>query len=449
MSIDKINQDYDCLFAFDCSYSIKGCNLYHKLSRKIISENDLKTKYIRWDNNVKECKKEEIQKINILLDGFGGTDPIGVADYIIKNNFKGQLKFISDGSISPEKVEYFSIMMKDWKFEKVYIYLVNNGSDAINESISCSLIRNSPHEVYIYKYSINDPEIVSNVNNDDINILNNIESISTVTEFRSVIDRIKNPLISMNMGTNGNNVIHSKLTTLKNKLIRSQSNENKQNTIVLKLIESFNLSPHSPSDSLSILSDVWNEYYQDSLDWIKEIDTMISWCNGSLKNNFSRSNITNREKRAVDTVFVPPETAEILSDTSLSSDLKNIEITCPISLDNSINFVILLKKTDTFFDIPDSFINNPLSSLYNEEFVNHLKSIFDCVISLESYKDLVDHGISNKSPLTRDKIFGALCLGKDPTHIKCTNSSLRHSLKDGDDRDKIAEEGLIHFITVL
>jgi hypothetical protein len=39
--------------------------------------------------------------------------------------------------------------------------------------------------------------------------------------------------------------------------------------------------------------------------------------------------------------------------------------------------------------------------------------------------------MSDKSPLTRDEIFGGLCLGKDNSHVQATNSTLRHVLTGG------------------
>jgi hypothetical protein len=72
-----------------------------------------------------------------------------------------------------------------------------------------------------------------------------------------------------------------------------------------------------------------------------------------------------------------------------------------------------------------------LNALRNNDIINYVKSLFDSVISLESYKELVEYGISDKSPLTREQIFGGLCLGKDPSHVNCTNSTLRQVLTGG------------------
>ena len=79
----------------------------------------------------------------------------------------------------------------------------------------------------------------------------------------------------------------------------------------------------------------------------------------------------------------------------------------------------------------NSIINCPLNALRNKNLVDYLKTLFDCVISIEAYKDLCDYGISDSSPLTREDIYGGLCLGNDKSHVLATNSTIRNILTLG------------------
>ena len=167
-------------------------------------------------------------------------------------------------------------------------------------------------------------------------------------------------------------------------------------------------------------------------DWKKLIDKFISWCSGSLLTAFDRNKISNREASSVVEPVIPSESVEILEEKT-----EDLKLTCPITLSDSSNMILLMKKTNSsvFDDLPtclrDSLINCPLNALRNNDILNYIKSLFDCVISIEAYKELVEYGISDKSPLTREQIFGGLCLGKDSSHIKATNSTLRYILTSG------------------
>ena len=79
-------------------------------------------------------------------------------------------------------------------------------------------------------------------------------------------------------------------------------------------------------------------------------------------------------------------------------------------LEKSTNIIILFNKIfeslfDAVPDIRDSLINCPLNALKNNDVITFLKKTLGHAISIEGYKELVEHGISDKSPLTRDDHF--------------------------------------------
>ncbi len=445
--ISKINSEYaniETIVGYDCSYSTSpSCNnfdtsFYHQKTQSVVKSLDpSKTLFIRWDGSYTIITKNQLEDINRSQKGFGGTSPVSLFQFIKSIGFTGNLIFISDGQIPENCAQQCSEILMDWKFEHVSIYLIYTGG-VINESVSCALTRNSPHTIENYKER--ESVTIVTVNAEDFKFVDNVDSIKTIEEFMDKKETLKNVLISINMGTAGNKELHTKLVKLKNRLVKCESKSflKSSNNPVSRLIESFERLNPDPSE----LDNIWKMYYKiendesdDENDWKKLIDKFISWCAGSLSNAFDRNKITNREVKAVVTPVIPSENVEILED--LSENLSGLKLTCPITLSDTSNMIILVKKSHSsiFEDLPtnirDSLINCPLNALRNNDILLHIKSLLDCAISIEAYQELVEYGISDKSPLTREEIFGGLCLGKDQTHVQATNSTLRHVLTSG------------------
>ena len=433
----KIFQQYETIVAYDCSGSTSSSysdtTFYHLKTQTIVKDLDpLNTLFLRWDHDLNVISKEDLEEINIKKKGFGGTSPIKLYEYIKNIKFKGNLIFISDGQIDEAYVQNCSDTLKDWKFNMINIYLIYTGGP-VNESVSCTLTRDSPHEINIYKKDCyNEPTIIS-VTKEDFKFVYNIETINTIEEFQYQVETIKNVLFSVNSGTGGNKILHDKLVALKNRLIKfeSKSFTGKTNNPVSKLIDSF----EEQNPSLNYLEGVWKMYFKDEVDdddWKKTIDKFISWCAGGLSSIFDRNKVPNREINKLITPIPNIENVEILEEK-----VEDFKISCPINLTDSTNIIILMKKTsvNVFLNLSteerDSLINCPLNALNNKDILNYIKSLFDCAISIEAYKELVEHGISDKSPLTRKEIFGGLCLGKDKSHVAATNSTLRYILTGG------------------
>jgi hypothetical protein len=407
------------LIGYDYSGSTGNKEFYHKKTQDIVSRIPDKT-IASWDDRCEIISTDRLQFINKNLMGRGGTSPICLVDYIIKTNFHGHLVLITDGDIYSYEVKRCSDKLIEWKFEKVSVYLIYT-TNTVNESISCAFTRNSPHYIEMYNYS-NELDSSVTISDEDFEYVNAISEINTIDEFLSKIDIFDNVLMSLNMGTTGNSVIHKNLVQLKNRLIKNSSNV-KNISEIDKLNEEL---------SVENLKNVWNLYYVGNNDWSKQIDKYISWCSGGLLTTFDRR--SNREINHVVTPVVAPETAS--TETSASVQPEPFSIECPIMLEKSTNIIILFNKLsdslfDTVPDIRDSLINCPLNALKNNDTITFLKKTLGNAISIEAYKELVEHGISDKSPLTRDDIMGGLCLGADFSHVKATNSTIRHGLLGG------------------
>lgn len=407
------------LFAYDCSGSTGNCEYYHSVSDEINSSNDSYTR-VRWDTTINFITKNGLKDINSQRRGYGGTSPSCVAKLIKDKNFHGTLIFQSDGQISTSEISLCDSILNGWKFEKVIVHLVET-SCKIEESCSIAFTRNSPHEINIYeKHSHNEYEKkTTSISNEDYLILEKIEEIKTIEDFTEKIPALEKILIAVNMGSRANPLLHEKLVKLKNRLIKLKT---------LEKVDSVTEFENNPSPTT--LLKVWNEYYGIVDDWSSYIDRFISWCSGSLLNVLNRS-VANRIGRTQVQKFIPPETVEIIEDHF------EPKFACPISLEDSSNIIILMKKTEKIMwhdlekNLQDMLINNPLNGIKNNAVCDFIKSTLDCVISIETYKELVDHGISDTSPLTREEIFGGLCLGDHDTHVRATNSSIKHAFFGG------------------
>jgi hypothetical protein len=428
-------------FAFDISGSTGGHTHYFTITRnlyyKYYDMSDVFEGYIRilkWHSHCDEIDKKKFDLIMTRLQGEGGTCPVTIVDFI--KHFHGTLVFISDGEIGTESSNHFSmqILENGCKFKEVFIHLIKNYG-TINESVSCALTRDSDVEIFRYedRYNINK---IDNIKI-DFGVLTELDTINSIEEFVSKSKLLKDALITKNMGTDGNEILKKKVVDLKNRLVRGIS-KNKDESLD-NLIKSV-VTDKNPS--IKDLEDVFDKYYNphnDMKQWQKELDSMISWCSGLLKNVFDRNAIetainivTNREQKAPATELVTVENANDLPEDSSSIPSDKL-LTDVISLDDIECMVLLIKDhVPMNFVIDNDLINCPLSATYNKDFIAYLKSSLDSYMSLESFKALYDMDNNDiKSPTTRAEIKGVICLGKDKTHVNVTNSILKHFLTKG------------------
>ena len=423
---DEYLMGYDCSGSTGIGFRDSNVNFYH-LKTQDIENNILNDKTnvtrIRWDHCITKITKKDLEEINKKRIGFGGTNPEVLVDYIIQNEFHGILILISDGDISTTIVQKCSEKLSEWKFKKVLVYLIGTGGN-IEESISCAFVRNSPHLIMIYNSNGElNTGLFINITPESFTILDKIEYMNNENEFLEHVPDLDNLLISINMGTSGNQKIKDNLIKLKNRIIRNKSNNVGEISEISDLISNLNLDN---------LARVWNLYYYGSSNiWEKTIDKYISWCSGYLLYTFNRNNIIiNREQNTLVTPPEPPQIIELLADTENS-----IFAECPILLTDSCNLIILIRKKDSLFnylkdnkDVKESLINCPLNASNIPDVLSYMKGIIDNVISIEAYKELIEYGISAKSPLTKEEIIGGICLGSHESHIKFSNSVMRKAL---------------------
>lgn len=428
-------------FAFDISGSTGGHSHYFIITRnlyyKYYDMSDVFEGYIRilkWHSDCDEIDKKKFDLIMTHLKGEGGTCPVTIVNFI--KHFHGTLVFISDGEIGAKDSNDFSmqIIENGCKFKEVFIHLIKNYG-AINESVSCALTRDSDVEIFRYedRYNINN---IGNIKI-DFGVLTELDTINSIEEFVSKSKLLKDALITKNMGTDGNEILKKKVVDLKNRLVRgiSKTKDESLDNLIKSVVTDKN-------PSIKDLEDVFDKYYNphnDMKQWQKELDSMISWCSGFLKNIFDRNTIetsinivTNREQKASATELVTVDKANDAPEDSSSIPSDKL-LTDVISLDDIECMVLLIKDhVPMNFVIDNDLINCPLSATYNKDFILYLKSSLDSYMSLESFKALYDMDKNDiKSPTTRHEIKGVICLGKDNSHVNVTNSILKHCLTNG------------------
>ena len=423
------------MLGYDCSGSTNNSDFYHRKTQDIVErlidncevaidgKDVTNVIRLRWDDAVVEMTKNSLLMLNKAKRGYGGTYPQVLVDYIVKNNFHGVLVLITDGQISPVDVRKCSDKLKDWKFEKVFVFIIKTSFYGnIEESISCAFVRNSPHVIEIYNNHGELNQNVVEITRESFAILEKLDSILDEETFLSFVPELDNLLMSINMGTNGNAEIKETLVKLKKRIIRKRSN----NVDVVSDIIS--------NPSTENLARVWNLYYYGSSvlnDWEKTMDKYISWCSGSLLNTFDRKTI-NREHKAEVVPPAAPEIVELVNNGNIAE--------CPILMADSCNLMILIRKKDSLFnflgqedhkELKDLLTNCPLNALNHAVVLDYMKGLMDNVISIEAYKELIEHGISGESPLTREDIIGGICLGSHDSHVKFSNSVMRQCLTSG------------------
>ena len=331
---------------------------------------------------------------------------------------------ITDGDIGIDCVKRCSELLKEWKFEKVYVYLIKTYS-YVQESISCAFVRNSPHVIEIYNDDGTLRQDVVEIDAESFALLDTIDTISDEAGFMTLVKELDNLLMSINMGTSGNSTIKTSLVILKNRIISSKSN----NTEGISELSDIKTTPNPEN-----LGRVWNLYYfGGTSSWEKTLDKYFSWCSGSLGSSFDRKTINREQQKLV----TPPPAPEIVELVQKDDKDKPHAFECPVSLDDSDNPVILVKTGSLFKFLGDNkglkeaLTNCPLDALNNPIVLEYMKGLLDNVISMETYKELIEHGMSDKSPLTREDIMGCICLGSHDSHVKFTNSVLRQCLTNG------------------
>lgn len=430
------------MFVYDGSYSTNKETGYSKVAAELLNKLDEETTlYLYFDSNAKFIKKEELEYIIENKKGGSGTEPNKIIKLIKDINFHGTLILLTDGQIDQIEVDKMNKSLNGYVFKEVEIWLVHTGTTpqtAANESVSCPFTRYCPHTIVHRDRNglpLNDKKEEIVVTDENISSLERLRKgeITTITELRKNIENLDKSLLAYCIGSNGDTKLKDIIVDLKNKRIREKSNV--EDNIYLNDFISQGINKVDLNDQIKCLEILFNNYYNPNPTETveKTLDKYISWLDGSLKKQFDRSNITQREQKAAVIQPVGIETVAIDIESAVE------EIECPILFVSSNAWILLIKNLGySLFDklnkeTKDNLSNNPLLSLNDSKISSLLKDFFDSAITVDAALELKKNGMLKKSPFTRKDLlgWGGICLGNHESHVSVTNSVIQNMISNG------------------
>lgn len=432
------------LYAYDGSGSTGGSRLYHETSQSIFRTlpADGSTRILFWDSAARVISPDELRDINLSMKGCGGTDPSAVARHIVATNFHGNLVFLSDGQVYSHQVDFCDrTLPAGWTFESVRVILVETGLvGSVNMSVSCPFTRNSPHTVQMVTLGNSSPKTVTQVTPDVIALLADLDAIKTVADWTAAAPLLEPAVIARTMGTTGDPSLRDRLLALKKRIQRAEADAKGGSSTTVALYDA--LASGNTNAALALAADLTREYYgqEDDADirsWSGQINRLVSMCEGALRGTFDLSNVngaiqSDRARRAP--MATPAEaTAAGASepDLSVTTDTTT-SFVCPITLDATGDSDVALLITDgepllagVDKDIVNSLANCPLYIFRYPELLVRFQARLDHPLSLRALKEAEAVGASiTESPMTRNPVLGAICLGPHDDHGAATNWTL-------------------------
>ena len=413
------------LIAYDGSGSTGGCAEYHDTTQTIASQYP-DAKILFWDNSHKLITAERLSEINAVRQGFGGTSPVEIAKWVRDNDFHGRLIIITDGQVYGNDVFNCSSTLGGWTFEYVEAHLIGR---SVNMSITCPFTRTSSHTVYLY-----DPSnqyrstMTTHVDAKDMELLTDIECISTVEEFQAIAEKLEAVLVARTMGTSGNMELRDKLLAMKKRInytIAAAAGESGAAKDYVTM-----LNAHEYDSAAAAAKRLTAEYFVqfDETDvsgstWSSKVSRMIAMTEGALGNVFSMDQITagiqsDRIRRAA--CAAPTVSPAPAPETPVEQS----KFVCPITLDTENDVVLLVKAGEPLLagldkHIIDDLLDCPLNLTKYPELIEKLVARLDHPMSLAAYG--AEEARWTQSPLTRDPVLGgAICFGAADDHVKAT-----------------------------
>eukprot|EP00475_Leptophrys_vorax_P032537 TRINITY_DN5031_c0_g1_i1.p1 TRINITY_DN5031_c0_g1~~TRINITY_DN5031_c0_g1_i1.p1 ORF type:complete len:841 (-),score=220.30 TRINITY_DN5031_c0_g1_i1:2410-4932(-) len=428
---------FDTVIAYDCSGSTAHQVFYHQTSQDIV-QNTLKyvsahPKVLMWDNCVKEVSLEHLEDVNKNRNGFGGTEPQSVARFCVEKQFHGKLIFITDGEISGSSVRGADQILQDWTFERVDCHLIQSSGEP-NLSCSCPFTRNSPHMVYSHNQLRGESwKKCTGVSDDELKILEQFDSISTVDKFIEVSNVLERIVIAKTMGTNGNVELRNKLLEMKQRIVKNTAKEEGKSKNWSRRLANALSDEKNTEEALYVAQEMVTSYFSQDVEWSKKLSAMISMTEGAIRDAFGQSAISNRLDRANQIEI--SEAKDAPSQVEEPGDaIKQAQFVCPISYDEEHDVVLLIADGKPIlpelekFEL-DDLLNCPLNAFKYPHVIDALLQRLDHPIGLSTFKD--SKGGLKTSPFTRKPIVGGFVLGACTEHVIATNWTLTKILSDG------------------
>ena len=254
------------LFAIDCSGSVEGNELYHKELNKIMEEyykNNDDIIYM-WDSvdsisrvGYLKVDIERINEFNNNLEGHRGTESFLIAEIAKQEpEYREHLLIVTDGEVDLDRIQKTQEILENTgiEFKYVTLFVIGNGD---NLSVGAPFCRNC--ENIIFGNRNGERFSMGNLLPDDINNLNEIDSISNYDEFIMKYESLDKAIQAKMIGSEVDHELIKKLKTLK------------------KIIEDEFKDTERDSNDIQIFNEKWQKLY--------------NMCSGSLKKTFTLDDI--------------------------------------------------------------------------------------------------------------------------------------------------------------
>ncbi|KAK8854249.1 hypothetical protein M9Y10_016808 [Tritrichomonas musculus] len=426
------------LLAHDFSGSTWNNDKYFETVKNIYYNSPVPfTDIILWDSQVEVVSPSRYEHLLNIKEGDGGTYPHVIIDWMLKNNFNGDVVLITDGQIPVSHVESLDKILDESKgkikISFIKCYLIQTETKKIDTTVIAPFIRRIPNEV-IYFGEKEEPQIITTGKQTQEELIETIKSIKTIEEFEDQSTSVFSNVVTKMMGKPANIEIRDEILRLQKRLI-FQLRLPPKNFDMQAFLEAFKNHDLEKMKQLSLnLNQLYLQQHQNMV-WPSLIFHLLRMTNGSLDKVYSVHALgtgfqADRIRRA--------DVAEHFEATETESTNCDADFVCPITYEEESDVVLLVKKpTNPLLagidhDIVNDIITCPLAALKYKEFIQSFIDHIDHPISLSAMKHAQDSNLPIKvSPLTRAPIIGGLCLGAAEDHAKATNWTFANVMTGG------------------
>jgi hypothetical protein len=449
--------------ALDVSGSTSGAVRYWDEVRGILTkavQSHTRVDVVAWGDSAKEVTTPEaFEYCGRRSGGGGGTSPSCFVDKLATMHSRAQgamgattktrLIVVTDGEIDPHEVDRAAGVIQALPantFEHADVHIIpmrtyySSTNEASNASVGCAFVRDVPHTITVSGSAA--PPV--QVTREDMEVLNTIDSVTTLEGFETAISALERVLQARLMGTNGNPEIHTKLVEMRKRLVKELAKRGGAAQGSAGALTKA-VADKDMDKALEACRSLVHDYYDGAEDTLEcRVGRLIDAAKGSLRRDFRVGALSHRVNRAPVVHEAPPEMVpERITDPLW---------VCPVQLSEGTPVVLLAARGSleegevdeedgvAHYEgqegnhIPlmhgisknrhESILNCPLSFLSVKGKVDAItKDVVDHVVSLEAFKGLC--GMETRlSPFTRRPLVGAVTLGEGEEHAKFTDAAL-------------------------
>lgn len=454
-----MTQRHQILVAYDFSESTVDSRFYHTTVRNII---DRYANYdvILWSNRLQVSNAQELRRINMQMDGRGGTCPKLIAEYLIGKEY-AYLVIITDGQIFEKYVKELDdfLVGKQLSIKHVECFLIQTSPEKLDATVIAPFIRHIPHLVSLYRTDSTEPELLTQGDKTADELIQTLTNINTIPEFQQQYDTLFTCVVTQMLGQTQNDPLKRALLALQERLIESMrgpvegTNYSELITLYQQYMDMIEHNPEAKDDAtiahmVEIIKDMSSKYYQKYQDvsWAPELFHLIRMCSGNLGSVFSLAALSSR----FDPTRVHREDVVQHFQLSQVPIIENAEsasnggFVCPVTYEEAHDAMLMIIRPQTPLlktlspEIQNKIMADPLVAIQYPQFIDSIVNCIDHPISLKAVKDAETCGKPiTISPLTRRPLIGGLCLSKNEAHCKMTDITISQLLSDGKLEDQL------------